>query len=53
MVSVGISEGLRGCPRGYKRDHIVSTMGKTSWQQLEPKTIPTSGEISLFIIAFL
>jgi hypothetical protein len=52
MVSVGISEGLRGCPRGYNRDHIVPAMKKISSNKYE-KTIPTSGEISLFFIAFL
>jgi len=49
MVSVGIQGDVQ---EAIKRPHC-SGNEEDKLEQLETKTIPTSGEISLFIIAFL
>jgi hypothetical protein len=46
------SEWLRDVQEAIKRSHC-SGNEEDKLKQLERKTIPTSGEISLFIIAFL
>jgi len=48
----GFNHGLEGVPRDYKEMTLFE-----QWEEDEAiskqKTIPTSGKISLFIIAFL